>query len=548
MSKYEPVIGLEIHAQLLTRSKMFCACPVVDLTEAAPNSAVCEVCSGMPGTLPVVNERAVEYALRVALALECEIDPASIFARKNYFYPDLPKGFQISQYEEPLARNGRLVFRFEGEDRTIRIRRVHIEEDTGKTIHVASGRGTTDEGGGTASGSMAADSEGKGTAPGSMAAGSEGKGTARDSTTNDSDGTAVPLRADSPIRLFAHSLIDLNRSGVALLEIVTEPDLHSPEEVGACARALRRLLQYLEVNTGDMQKGVLRIEPNVSVRPIGASELGTRTEVKNLNSFRALERAVAFEIDRQSAVLEAGGRVVQETVGWDEAAQAAVPQRGKEEAHDYRYFPEPDLPPLVLSPEFIEQVQAGLPERPHDRFLRYMSEFGLGEYDADVLTADREVADYFEAAAAEPPDPKLAANWITGDLFALMNQAGDSISTVRVRPEDLAGLLNLLADGTVNAASAQKALAEMYRTGRQAAEVVEGLGLDQVSDAETIAGWVREVLAENADAAAEYAAGKTAIANYLFGQAMRKSGGRADPVVVRTQLERQLQDIMKMKK
>ncbi|HUF39935.1 MAG TPA: Asp-tRNA(Asn)/Glu-tRNA(Gln) amidotransferase subunit GatB, partial [Anaerolineales bacterium] len=446
---YEPVIGLEIHAQLLTRSKMFCACPVVDLTEAAPNSAVCEVCSGMPGTLPVVNEKAVEYALRVALALECEINPASVFARKNYFYPDLPKGFQISQYEEPLARTGRLTFRLDGADRTVRIRRVHLEEDTGKTTHVPAAA-VPDEG---------------------------------------------ENLADSPIRPFAYSLIDLNRAGVPLLEIVTEPDLGSPEEVGACARALRRLLQYLDVNTGDMQKGVLRIEPNVSVRPAGRTELGTRTEVKNLNSFRALERAVAFEIERQTGVLEAGGTVVQETVGWDEAAQAAFPQRGKEEAHDYRYFPEPDLPPLILAPDFIERVSAGLPERPHDRFLRYMAEYGLGEYDADVLTADREVADYFEAVAAQlahspalragegevegASDPKTAANWITGELFALMNQAEDKIATIRVRPEDLAALLGLLAAGTVNAASAQKALAEMYRTGRQAAEVVEALGLAQ---------------------------------------------------------------------
>jgi aspartyl-tRNA(Asn)/glutamyl-tRNA(Gln) amidotransferase subunit B len=520
---YDPVIGLEIHAQLLTRSKMFCACPVVDLTEAPPNSAVCEICSGMPGTLPVVNEKAVEYALRVALALECEIDPASIFARKNYFYPDLPKGFQISQYEEPLARNGRLTFRLKGEYRTIRIRRVHLEEDTGKTIHVPA-----DEGRGTA-------------------------GTAPDSMTDHSEETAVPLQtpdspirpsAHSPIRPSAHSLIDLNRSGVPLLEIVTEPDLHSPEEVGACARALRRLLQYLDVNTGDMEKGVLRIEPNVSVRPAGATELGTRTEVKNLNSFRALERAVAFEIERQRIILESGGKIVQETVGWDEAAQAAVPQRGKEEAHDYRYFPEPDLPPLILAPEFIEQARAGLPERPHDRFLRYMLEFGLGDYDADVLTADRAVADYYEAVVAHAPDAKTAANWITGDLFALMNQAGDSIETIRIRPLDLAGLLGLLAEGTVNAASAQKVLAEMYRTGKSPGEIVNALDLAQVSDQETIAGWVREALAENEEAVAEYAAGKTAIANFLFGQVMRRSGGRADPGQVRTLLEQQLQDII----
>ncbi|TLN28073.1 Asp-tRNA(Asn)/Glu-tRNA(Gln) amidotransferase subunit GatB, partial [bacterium] len=311
---YEPVIGLEVHAEMLTRSKMFCGCPVVDSTRAEANVAVCPVCAGMPGVLPVVNRQAVEYALRVALALECSVANSSLFERKNYFYPDLPKGYQISQYEYPLAERGRLVIDTSAGERLIRVRRVHLEEDAGKLTHI------------------------------------------------EKDGEH-------------YSLVDLNRAGVALLEIVSEPDMHSMEEARAYAEGLRAILRALGVNSGDMEKGVIRFEANISIRPAGSTGLGTRTEVKNLNSFRALERSITYEIERQSALLDAGGRVDQETLGWDEPNNRTNSQRSKEEAHDYRYFPEPDLPPLVVEPEWVEQVRAALPELPRARAQRFVREY-----------------------------------------------------------------------------------------------------------------------------------------------------------------------------
>jgi aspartyl-tRNA(Asn)/glutamyl-tRNA(Gln) amidotransferase subunit B len=499
--KYEPVIGLEIHAELLTQSKMFCSCPVVDLTEAPPNSAVCPVCSGMPGTLPVVNRQAVEHALRVALALDCQVYTTSIFERKNYFYPDLPKGFQISQYQHPLARHGQLPIRVGQEERVIRIRRVHLEEDTGKSTHFSS----WEDGGG-------ADEEEAG----------------------HRSGGSQTLRSQT----LPYSLIDLNRSGVPLLEIVTEPDMHSAAEVGAYARGLRQLLRYLEVNSGDMQKGVLRIEPNISVRPVGSTSLGTRSEVKNLNSFRALERAVDYEIERQIALIEAGQPVVQETVGWDESRQITVPQRSKEEAHDYRYFPEPDLPPLIVEPAWVEAVRAGLPERPYQRTFRFASQYSLNDYDAALLTEEKAVADYFEAVLESSPgvDPKTAANWIAGELFALINQAGQTIETQAVPPDRLGELLQLLESGAVNQPSAKKVLAEMFASGSKAPAIIAALGLDQVTDRGEIQAWVAQVLQENPDEVGEYLSGKEAIANWLFGQVMRLAGGRADPQVVRRAL------------
>ncbi|MCS6908867.1 MAG: Asp-tRNA(Asn)/Glu-tRNA(Gln) amidotransferase subunit GatB, partial [Anaerolineales bacterium] len=361
MADYEAVIGVEVHAELATRSKMFCSCAVVDSTIAEPNIAVCPVCAGMPGVLPVVNRAAVELGVRLALALECEILPQSFFARKNYFYPDLPKGYQISQYEQPLARNGRLVILTSKGEKTVRIRRVHLEEDTGKLTHILK------------------------------------------------DGVS-------------YSLIDLNRAGVPLLEIVTEPDLNSAEEVRAYAMTLRNILRYCGINSGDMQKGVIRIEPNVSVRKRGSEQLGTRTEIKNLNSFRALERSVAYEIERQVRLLREGREVVQETRGWDESQGKTVSQRSKEEAHDYRYFPEPDLPPLTLDPAWLEEIRRSLPELPMARRRRFQTQYGLNAYDAEVLTNERVVADYFEAAVAQAPhlSPKTIANWICGELFGLM--------------------------------------------------------------------------------------------------------------------------------
>ncbi len=481
--EYEAVIGLEVHAELATQSKMFCACPVVDSTQAQPNTAVCPVCAGMPGTLPVVNRQAVELGLRVALALECEIAETSIFARKNYFYPDLPKGYQISQYEQPLARNGRLVIQTSQGERTIRIRRVHLEEDTGKLTHV-----------------------------------------------------------DAAAHGDAHSLLDLNRAGVPLLEIVTEPDVHSAEEARAYGMALRSLLRYLGVNSGDMQKGVMRVEPNISVRPAGSETLGTRSEIKNLNSFRALERSTAYEIERQSGVLRQGGKVVQETRGWDEGRGVTVVQRTKEEAEDYRYFPEPDLPPLVVTGAWLEGVRAGLPELPAAKLQRFQSQYGLSAYDAGVLIMEPAVARYYETVvqAGSEVTPKLAANWITGDLFGLLNQAGLSLEQAPIPAEALAGLLKLVGQGQINQSTGKAVLAEMFSSGRSAGEIVAERGLGQISDNAAIAGMVREVLEANPGPVADYLAGKETLAKWLFGQVMRAAQGRANPQVIQAELDRQL--------
>jgi aspartyl-tRNA(Asn)/glutamyl-tRNA(Gln) amidotransferase subunit B len=476
---YEPVIGLEVHAELQTKSKMFCACEVVDNTVAAPNVAVCPVCAGMPGTLPVVNKTAVEYAIRVALALGCQVNHTSIFARKNYFYPDLPKGYQISQYEHPLAVNGKLAIHTSYGEETVRVRRVHLEEDTGKLTHVEGG-----------------------------------------------------------------SLIDLNRAGVPLLEIVSEPDMHSVEAAKAYAEALREILRYLEVNSGDMEKGVIRFEANVSVRPAGSQELGKRVEIKNLNSFRALERASAYEIERQSQLLAGNGAVEQETLGWDDAQERTYSQRSKEEAHDYRYFPEPDLPPLVVEPEWVKQIHSGLPELPQAKLQRFMVEYGLSGHAASRLVEERAVADYFEQAVKSQAVPaKSIANWIVGDLFAVANQAGEAVTSFRIRPEALAGLVTLVEGGEINQTTGRDVLAEMFSTGKNAPEIVAAKGLKQVSDVDFIAKIVAEALAENPKEVASYKGGKTGVLNYLFGQAMKKAQGKANPQVVKEELEKQLRQV-----
>jgi aspartyl-tRNA(Asn)/glutamyl-tRNA(Gln) amidotransferase subunit B len=489
--EYEAIIGLEVHAELETQSKMFCACPVVDTTQAAPNSAVCPVCAGMPGTLPVLNQKAVEYGLRVALALECQVAPVSIFARKNYFYPDLPKGYQISQYEQPLARNGRITILTPQGEKIICIRRVHLEEDAGKLTHIE------------------------------------------------------PAPGDHKGR--PYTLVDLNRAGVPLLEIVTEPDFRSGEEVRAYAEALRAILRYLGVNSGDMQKGVLRIEPNISLRPSVAAGLkpallGTRVEVKNLNSFRALERAVAYEIQRQAEVLEAGKAVQQVTLGWDELKEATFVQRVKEGEDDYRYFPEPDLPPLAVDEGWIAQIRASLPELPYARFQRLRKQYDLSDYTAKLLIEEKAISDYFEqAVAAEPSVPaKAIANWIGGELFSLMNQAGVDAAGLRVRPEALAGLVKIVSQGGINQDTARKVLAEMFASGKGADEIVKKRGLQQVSDMETIAQMVEAVLAEYPTEVAAYLSGKAGVGHFLFGQVMKKAQGKANPQIVRRELERQL--------
>jgi aspartyl-tRNA(Asn)/glutamyl-tRNA(Gln) amidotransferase subunit B len=463
---------------------MFCACAVVDNTLAAPNIAVCPVCSGMPGTLPVVNRMAVEIAVRVALALECKVNRTSIFARKNYFYPDLPKGYQISQYEDPLAVNGKLAIQTSEGGQVIRIRRVHLEEDTGKLTHV--------------------ERDGK-----------------------------------------SYSLVDLNRAGVPLLEIVSEPDIHSAEAAHAYGEALRAVLRYLGANSGDMEKGVIRFEANISLRPKGTTELGTRTEVKNLNSFRAMDRSIAYEIERQGKVLSQGGKVDQETLGWSELRGVTYSQRSKEDAHDYRYFPEPDLPPLVVEKDWVHRLSRGLPELPHAKVVRFMHQYGLNDYNAWRLTAEQELANYFERAVDQKlskvvVDPKLVANWILGDLFSLMNHDGITIAELKVSPVSLAGLVKLVSDGQINQSSAREVLAEMFSSGRSALEIVEDRGLTQVSDESFISDLVRQALSENPKEVASYKAGKLGIANFLFGQVMKKAAGKANPQVVRAELERQL--------
>ncbi|GAB4489229.1 MAG: Asp-tRNA(Asn)/Glu-tRNA(Gln) amidotransferase subunit GatB [Anaerolineales bacterium] len=483
---YEPVIGLEVHIELQTQSKMFCACPVVDSVSAEPNTAVCPICAGHPGTLPVVNQQAVEYALRVAMALECVINPISIFARKNYFYPDIPKGYQISQYEQPLAVNGKITVQTAQGEKVIRIRRVHLEEDTGKLTHVG-----------------------------------------------------ADASADEPEQ--GYSLVDLNRAGVPLLEIVTEPDFRSAEEVRSYAERLRALVRYLGVNSGDLEKGVMRIEPNISVRKAGQAELGTKVEIKNLNSFRALERGVAYEIKRHIAILKAGGKVAQETVGWDETKQATFSQRSKEDAHDYRYFPEPDLPPLVVSKAWMDAVRDELPELPWQVYRRFVDDYGLNRAEAWGLAAEKASAGYFESALkAGSSGVRTVYAWVTGELLSLLNSAGKGFESSSVSPKELAALLGLMAEGKINQQTGKAVLAEMFESGKAAAAIVAEKGLTQVSDADLLSKLVAETLSEHPNEVASYRAGKVTVANWLFGQVMRKAGGRANPQVVRAELERQL--------
>jgi aspartyl-tRNA(Asn)/glutamyl-tRNA(Gln) amidotransferase subunit B len=498
---YEPVIGLEVHIEMLTKSKMFCACPVVDSVSAAPNSAVCPICAGHPGTLPVLNETAVDFALRVATALGCRINPISIFARKNYFYPDLPKGYQISQYEQPLAVDGKI---FIGE-KLIRIRRVHLEEDTGKLTHVAP-----------------------------VAAGAPQP----DAPEIESNNTGRPHASNA-----GYSLVDLNRAGVPLLEIVTEPDFHSAEDVRAYAEMLRALVRYLGVNSGDLEKGVMRIEPNISVRPVGTETLGTKVEIKNLNSFRALERGVAYEISRQIQLIETGGAVAQETVGWDEARQATYSQRSKEDAHDYRYFPEPDLPPLVVSKRWMDEIRESLPELPWERYKRFREQYGLSHGEAWGLVSEKAAGEYFESVLeASGGAVRTIYAWVTGELFSLMNNSGTGFESGKLPPKEMAALLKLLADGQINQNTAKNVLAEMFASGASAESIVAARGLAQVSDAGFIAQVVDQTLAENPREVDSFRAGKLTVANFLFGQVMKKAAGKANPQVVRAELERRLKE------
>lgn len=475
MGQYEPVIGLEIHAELLTNSKMFCGCRVVDSVESPPNRAVCPVCLGMPGMLPVINQQAVNFALRVGLALNCEIQEHNIFARKSYFYPDLPKAYQISQYELPLARNGYLdIVLSSGETRHIRIRRVHMEEDTGKLTHM--------EGGG--------------------------------------------------------SLVDYNRSGVPLLEIVSEPDIHSGEEARIYASKIRQILRYLGVNSGDMEKGVFRVEPNISLRPVGSKEFGTRTELKNLNSFRSLADGADYEIARQAVVLDAGDKVVQETRGWHDTRRVTFSQRVKEEADDYRYFTEPDLPALEISQLWVDTIRSGLPELPDSKIARYKEAYALSGYDAQVLAEDRQVAEWYDTAVAGGGDPKRIANWVINELFRLMNEHGQGIDEIAVTPEGMVALSKLVENKSINNNTAKDVLSEMFETGQAAADIVEARGLAQISDEAALKEIVVKVLRDNEDQVAIYRSGERQekLHGWFVGQVMRASRGKANPALVNQML------------
>jgi len=478
VTRYEPVIGLEVHAQIHTASKMFCSCPVVEDTgDLPPNTYVCPVCTAMPGTLPVINRRAVEMTILTGLALNCEINPINVFARKNYFYPDLPKGYQISQYDLPLCSGGHLEIETGASSKRIGITRVHLEEDAGKLYHVGSA-----------------------------------------------------------------SLVDFNRAGVPLIEIVSEPDMRSVEEMRAYATKLHAILVYLGVNSGDMEKGVMRFEANVSVRAAGCDAMNPRHEIKNLNSFRALARAVEYEIAHQIEVYESGGTITPQTMRWDEARGVTYPSRGKEHAHDYRYFPEPDLPPLEISRAWVEELRAQLPELPDARRARFIADYGLSDYDAGVLVADKGVADYYEAVvAAGKADPKTTANWVTGELFRLMKESGREIGALPISPRALAELIGLVEEGSVNLNTGKEVLAEMFASGRGARQIVEQRGLAQISDAVALESIVAQVLEENPQEVDEYLGGKVQILGWLMGQVMKASRGKANPQMVRELLQSQLE-------
>jgi aspartyl-tRNA(Asn)/glutamyl-tRNA(Gln) amidotransferase subunit B len=473
---FEAVIGLEIHAQLLTESKIFCGCGT--RFGAPPNTLVCPVCLGLPGALPVLNARAVELAARAALALGCTVHPQSVFARKNYFYPDLPKGYQISQYDQPLATAGALEFEHDGRAVTVGITRLHLEEDAGKSHHGAGGDDAT--------------------------------------------------------------LVDFNRSGVPLVEIVTEPDLRSAADAAEFFTRLREILVALAVTDGNMEEGSLRCDANVSVRPAGTRGLGVKAEVKNVNSFRYLQRAIEFEVERQVALLETGGTVEAETRLWDTASGRTHTMRGKEEAHDYRYFPEPDLPPLHVSDAWLDEVRDSLPELPDARRRRFVATYGLPPYDAGVLTQSPPLADYFEAVAEASGNPKGASNWVMGDILRVLKARHVNIEAVPVTATALAGLIRLVDSGTISGPTARQVFELMCETGEDAGALVEARGLARVDDEAAIEVAVRDVLAAHPVAVAQYREGRTKAFGFLVGEAMKATAGQGNPAIVRAVLTRLL--------
>ena len=478
IARYEPVIGLEVHVQLATATKIFCACPTG--FGVAPNTNVCPVCLGMPGALPVLNREAVELAIKAAIALHCTIRPHSRFARKNYFYPDLPKGYQISQYDEPYSEHGWVDIGADGALKRIGITRIHMEDDAGKSVH---------------------------------------------------DGFKDSDR---------YSYVDLNRSGTPLIEIVSEPDMRSSDEAYAYLSEVKQVLQFIEVSTCDMEKGHLRCDANVSVRPRGQDKFGTKAEVKNLNSFRFLKQALDFEIARQVALLESGGRVVQETRLYNPDLDETFSMRSKEDAHDYRYFPEPDLVPLRISEEWRGRIEASMPELPAKKRARFVAEMGLSEYDAGILTASRAVSEYFEAVARVSGQAKLAANWVMGDLVGALKAEGREIGDSPVSAEHLGQLIQLIVSGQLSGKLAKEIFPKMFSTGEAPAVIVEREGLKQISDTGALEKIIEEVIAANPKQVEQYRGGKTGVINFLVGQAMKATRGQANVGVVGELLKQKL--------
>ena len=474
--EFETVIGLEVHAQLKTNTKIFCGCPTS--FGAEPNTNVCPVCLGMPGVLPVLNKRVVEYAMKMGLATNCRINQVNQFARKNYFYPDLPKGYQVSQFDLPIAEHGYVEIEVDGRERRIGLTRIHMEEDAGKLVH------------------------------------------------NERE---------------PESYVDLNRAAVPLIEIVSEPDIRSPEEAAAYLRKLHSILRYLDICDGNMQEGSFRCDANISLRPVGQEEFGTRTELKNMNSFRNVQRALEYEERRQRDLLLDGEEVVQETLLWDPDRNVTVSMRGKEEAHDYRYFPDPDLVPVVISDEWIEEVRASLPELPAARKQRFLDDLGLPPLDAEVLTSSRELADYFEAALAVFANPKKVANWIMTELMReLKGEDAVDVGACKVRPEQLGALLAMIDKGTISGKIAKTVFADMLETGKDAEVIVKEKNLVQMSDEGEIAAIVREILAANPAQVEQYKAGKTKVMGFFVGQLMKQTKGRANPQLANQLFKKEL--------
>jgi aspartyl-tRNA(Asn)/glutamyl-tRNA(Gln) amidotransferase subunit B len=475
---YEAVIGLEIHAQLLTESKIFCGCSTQ--FGAEPNENTCPICTGMPGVLPVLNRRVVELALRTAVALQGQIAPRSVFARKNYFYPDLPKGYQISQYEAPLSLGGHVDIESNGESQRVGITRIHLEEDAGKLVY---------------------------------------------------EGTME--KADA-------GFVDLNRTGVPLIEIVTEPDIRTPEQAGAFLRKLRSILRYLEVCDGNMEQGSLRCDANVSIRPLGSEGLGVKTELKNMNSFRFVERALEYEIQRQMATLDDGKEVVQETRLWDATKNATLSMRSKEEAHDYRYFPDPDLVPVEIDSAWVEEIRSHLPELPDEKENRFVEQYHLPREDARTLTATAELADYFERTVAGFPQAKKVSNWILTELLRELNRDDREIDACAVTPEHLAGMLSMIEDGSISGKIGKQVFEEMYRTGRDPQAIVKEKGWIQIQDSSELTGVIDQVLETHPEEVNKYKAGKEKVFGFLVGQVMKATRGQANPKLVNELLRKKL--------